>query len=59
MALVCDLKQIQSINKVPTRFDVYIKGNYNDFFATRGTDIAILTNILKFLTISAKFELLN
>jgi hypothetical protein len=46
-------------NKVPTRFDVYIKGNRNDFFATRGADIAILTNILKFLTISAKFELSN
>jgi hypothetical protein len=51
--------QSQSINKVPTRFDVYIKGNRNDFFATRGADIAILTNILKFLTISAKFELSN
>jgi hypothetical protein len=35
--------QSQSINKVPTRFDVYIKGNRNDFFATRGADIAILT----------------
>jgi hypothetical protein len=35
--------QSQSINKVPTRFDVYIKGNRNDIFATRGTDIAILT----------------
>jgi hypothetical protein len=28
-------------NKVPTRFDA--KGNRNDFFATRGADIAILT----------------
>jgi hypothetical protein len=37
------LYQSQSINKVPTRFDVYIKGNRNDFFATRGADIAILT----------------
>jgi hypothetical protein len=35
--------QSQSINKVPTRFDVYIKGNRNDIFATRGADIAILT----------------
>jgi hypothetical protein len=35
--------QSQSINKVPTRFDVYIKGNRNDFFATRGADIAIVT----------------
>jgi hypothetical protein len=35
--------QSQSINKVATRFDVYIKGNRNDFFATRGADIAILT----------------
>jgi hypothetical protein len=35
--------QSQSINTVPTRFDVYIKGNRNDFFATRGADIAILT----------------
>jgi hypothetical protein len=35
--------QSQSINKVPTRFDVYIKGNRNDFFTTRGADIAILT----------------
>jgi hypothetical protein len=26
-------QQSQSINKVPTRFDVYIKGNCNDFFA--------------------------
>jgi hypothetical protein len=32
--------QSQSINKVATRFDVYIKGNRNDFFATRGADIA-------------------
>jgi hypothetical protein len=38
--------QSQLINKVPTRFDVYIKGNRNDFFATRGADIAIFTNIL-------------
>jgi hypothetical protein len=37
------LTQSQSINKVPTRFDVYIKGNRNDFFATRGADIAIVT----------------
>jgi hypothetical protein len=29
--------------KVPTQFDVYIKGNRNDFFATRGADIAIVT----------------
>jgi hypothetical protein len=36
-------EQSQSINKVATRFDVYIKGNRNDFFATRGADIAILT----------------
>jgi hypothetical protein len=36
-------RQSQSINKVPTRFDVYIKGNRNDIFATRGADIAILT----------------
>jgi hypothetical protein len=35
--------QSQSINKVPTRFDVYIKGNRNDIFTTRGADIAILT----------------
>jgi hypothetical protein len=35
--------QSQSINKVPTRFDVYIKGNRNDIFAARGADIAILT----------------
>jgi hypothetical protein len=35
--------QSQSINKVPTRFDVYIKGNRNDIFAPRGADIAILT----------------
>jgi hypothetical protein len=35
--------QSQSINKVPTRFDVYIKGNRNDIFATRGVEIAILT----------------
>jgi hypothetical protein len=35
--------QSQSINKVPTRFDVYIKGNRKDIFATRGADIAILT----------------
>jgi hypothetical protein len=35
--------QSQSINKVPTRSDVYIKGNRNDIFATRGADIAILT----------------
>jgi hypothetical protein len=35
--------QSQSINKVATRFDVYIKGNRNDFFATRGADIAIVT----------------
>jgi hypothetical protein len=26
-------QQSQSINKVPTRFDVYIKGSCNDFFA--------------------------
>jgi hypothetical protein len=39
----CDKFQSQSINKVPTRFDVYIKGNRNDIFATRGADIAILT----------------
>jgi hypothetical protein len=38
--------QSQSINKVPTQFDVNIKGNCNDFFAARGADIAILTNIL-------------
>jgi hypothetical protein len=38
-----DPGQSQSINKVPTRFDVYIKGNRNDIFATRGADIAILT----------------
>jgi hypothetical protein len=38
------LWQSQSINKVPTRFDVYIKGNRNDFFATRGADIAIVTD---------------
>jgi hypothetical protein len=31
--------QSQSINKVSTRFDVYIKGNRNDIFATRGADI--------------------
>jgi hypothetical protein len=37
------LPQSQSINKVPTRFDVYIKGNRNDIFAARGADIAILT----------------
>jgi hypothetical protein len=42
-ALASNRKQSQSINKVPTRFDVYIKGNRNDFFATRGADIAILT----------------
>jgi hypothetical protein len=36
-------RQSQSINKVPTRFDVYIKGNRNDIFAARGADIAILT----------------
>jgi hypothetical protein len=35
--------QSQSINKVPTRFDVSIKGNRNDIFAARGADIAILT----------------
>jgi hypothetical protein len=35
--------QSQSINIVPTLFDVYIKGNRNDFFATRGADIAIVT----------------
>jgi hypothetical protein len=38
-----DQQQSQPINKVPTRFDVYIKGNRNDIFATRGADIAILT----------------
>jgi hypothetical protein len=43
MALRRIAHQSQSINKVPTRFDVYIKGNSNDFFATRGADIAILT----------------
>jgi hypothetical protein len=42
-ALHVTLSQSQSINKVPTRFDVYIKGNRNDIFATRGADIAILT----------------
>jgi hypothetical protein len=31
------------VDKVPTRFDVYINGNRNDFFATRGADIAIVT----------------
>jgi hypothetical protein len=35
--------QSQSINIVPILFDVYIKGNRNDFFATRGADIAIVT----------------
>jgi hypothetical protein len=40
---IYDKNQSQSINKVPTRFDVYIKGNRNDFFATRGADIAIVT----------------
>jgi hypothetical protein len=43
MALSKSQIQSQSINKVPTRFDVYIKGNRNDFFATRGADIAIVT----------------
>jgi hypothetical protein len=43
MAGGSDFGQSQSINKVPTRFDVYIKGNRNDFFATRGADIAIVT----------------
>jgi hypothetical protein len=38
--------QSQSINKVPTRFDVYIKGNRNDIFAARGADIAILTGFV-------------
>jgi hypothetical protein len=38
--------QSQSINKVPTRFDIYIKGNRNDIFATRGADIAILTGFI-------------
>jgi hypothetical protein len=42
-ALGYEFDQSQSINKVPTRFDVYIKGNRNDFFATRGADIAIVT----------------
>jgi hypothetical protein len=40
---VLELYQSQSINNVATQFDVYIKGNRNDFFATRGADIAILT----------------
>jgi hypothetical protein len=43
--------QSQSINKVPTRFDVYIKGNRNDIFATRGADIAILTGFMDLLVI--------
>jgi hypothetical protein len=43
MALSKGQIQSQSINKVPTRFDVYIKGNRNDFFATRDADIAIVT----------------
>jgi hypothetical protein len=43
MAVLRHDDQSQSINKVPTRFDVYIKGNRNDFFATRGADIAIVT----------------
>jgi hypothetical protein len=43
MAVPTNYFQSQSINKVATRFDVYIKGNRNDFFATRGADIAILT----------------
>jgi hypothetical protein len=43
LALSECFNQSQSINKVPTRFDVYIKGNRNDIFATRGADIAILT----------------
>jgi hypothetical protein len=43
MAIATRALQSQSINKVPTRFDVYIKGNRNDIFATRGADIAILT----------------
>jgi hypothetical protein len=42
-ALRYEFDQSQSINKVPTQFDVYIKGNRNDIFATRGADIAILT----------------
>jgi hypothetical protein len=45
-SFLIQMAQSQSINKVPTRFDVYIKGNRNDFFATRGADIAIFTNIL-------------
>jgi hypothetical protein len=43
MTLFTHQVQSQSINKVPTRFDVYIKGNRNDIFATRDADIAILT----------------
>jgi hypothetical protein len=42
----CIRRQSQSINKVPTRFDVYIKGNRNDIFAARGADIAILTGFM-------------
>jgi hypothetical protein len=43
LVMVSWFLQSQSINKVPTRFDVYIKGNRNDIFAARGADIAILT----------------
>jgi hypothetical protein len=43
LALSSRTQQSQSINKVPTRFDVSIKGNHNDIFAARGADIAILT----------------
>jgi hypothetical protein len=43
LAYMSTYVQSQSINKVPTRFDVYIKGNRNDIFAARGADIAILT----------------
>jgi hypothetical protein len=52
--------QSQSINKVATRFDVYIKGNRNDFFATRGADIAILTGFgMDLLVMNYKLLLIN
>jgi hypothetical protein len=41
----CDdkINKASRLIKYRQRFDVYIKGNRNDFFATRGADIAILT----------------